>query len=66
MLALLSSGAVCLFNSSLIKLSELLLTENFMGTDEKANYAAYVLDSFTHDLDPEEKPYENLVETFLI
>ena len=43
-MALLSQGHVCLFNESLKKLTELLLTEEICGTDDDVEYSAFIID----------------------
>ena len=64
-MALLSNGHVSLFNPSLTKLTELLLTEPYSGTDIKTEYSTFILDRhLAQKLDPDEDPYENLVESF--
>ena len=66
LLALISSGNVSLFNSSIVDLSKRLLTEEMSGTDEKANYSAYVLNVLCQEkLDPDDSPYQDLDASFL-
>ena len=37
-----------------------------MGTEQKANYAAYIIERLQDELDPEDNPYEDLKQTFLL
>ena len=40
--------------------------EPYSGTDEKAEYSAYIIDRhLAQKLDPEQNPFEDLVKSFL-
>jgi len=65
LLALLSSGQVSLFNESLIRLAERLLTEEMSRNEDEAELSAYILDSLQEFLAPDTDPYLDLERLFV-
>ena len=61
----MTENKVTIFNDSILYLMDNLLQKNWNQTDNAASWASFLIDKMQYELDPVQRPDQDLVQLFL-